>query len=70
MQDKEKRKKAISELREKLTQEMKSQIGAYTQVRNRLDKLLDTSATARFAFIAACIPFVAFIGFCCLLVFW
>ncbi|THZ39411.1 hypothetical protein D6C90_06122, partial [Aureobasidium pullulans] len=38
MQDKEKRKKAISELREKLTQEMKSQIGAYTQVRNRLNK--------------------------------
>ncbi|KAG9830403.1 hypothetical protein KCU68_g13334, partial [Aureobasidium melanogenum] len=41
MQDKEKRKKAITELREKLTQEMKSQIGAYTQVRNRLNKEKD-----------------------------
>ncbi|KAI5201481.1 hypothetical protein E4T38_06077 [Aureobasidium subglaciale] len=41
MQDKDKRKKAISELREKLTQEMKSQIGAYTQIRNRLNKEKD-----------------------------
>lgn len=41
MQEKDRRKKAISELREKLTQEMKSQIGAYTQVRNRLNKEKD-----------------------------
>ncbi|KAI4764799.1 hypothetical protein E4T52_07707 [Aureobasidium sp. EXF-3400] len=41
MQEKDKRKKAISELREKLTQEMKTQIGAYTQVRNRLNKEKD-----------------------------
>ncbi|KAI4728208.1 hypothetical protein E4T49_04103 [Aureobasidium sp. EXF-10728] len=41
MQEKDKRKKTISELREKLTQEMKSQIGAYTQVRNRLNKEKD-----------------------------
>lgn len=40
-QEKEKKKKAIAELREKLTQEMKSQIGAYTQVRNRLNKEKD-----------------------------
>lgn len=39
--DRESRKKAIVELKERLTQEMKSQIGAYTQVRNRLNKEKD-----------------------------
>ena len=33
--------KAITELKERLTQEMKTQIGAYTQVRNRLSKEKD-----------------------------
>lgn len=39
--DKEKKIKAIMDVKERLTQEMKSQIGLYTQVRNRLSKEKD-----------------------------
>ncbi|KAK8203142.1 THO2 plays a role in transcriptional elongation [Zalaria obscura] len=40
-QERDRKKKVIMDLKDRLTQEMKSQIGAYTQVRNRLNKEKD-----------------------------